>query len=285
MTRRTEIFARLARLDRRWIFLALLVATAAPFVLPFHFAASPGPETLRFDRALARALASDKPLLVDVDFGPQTMAEMEPLLLAVMHDVFAHRRKAIFMTLMPEAATPLRRYLSQMGRTYGLEYGVDYVFLGYASAYAYAIYALGTDVEAYFKADDRGTPVERIPIMRGVRSLRDVSAVVNIASNAMPRYWITYGVAPFGFDLLMACTAVQATDYYPFLQSGQLKGMLAGGRAGAELEGLLVERKVMKRTGDATRGLGSQTMAFGVIIAFVVAGNLGWFLGGRGRRG
>jgi hypothetical protein len=140
-------------------------------------------------------------------------------------------------------------------------------------------------VEDYFKADDRGTPTGRIPIMRGVRSLRDVSAVLNIASNAMPRYWITYGVAPFGFDLLIACTAVQATDYYPFLQSGQLKGMLAGGRAGAELEGLLVKRKVMKRTGDATRGLGSQTMAFAVIIGFIVAGNLGWFLGGKGRRG
>jgi hypothetical protein len=121
--------------------------------------------------------------------------------------------------------------------------------------------------------------------MKDVKKLTDVSAVVNIASNSMAQFWIAWGVAPFGIEFLMACTATQATDYFPYLQTGQVKGLIAGGKAGAEYEALLVQHGDMEKTGDATRGLGSQSLALMAIIAFIVAGNVGFFAGlGSGRR-
>ena len=45
----------------------------------------------RFEEAESwyeRAIEADGPLLVGVDFGPQTMAELEPVLLAVLHRIF-----------------------------------------------------------------------------------------------------------------------------------------------------------------------------------------------------
>ena len=276
MDRIARALTMLSNLDRRWIFLVILSAVALPLLTPVEFRATPSEETVRFDDALGKAIDSGKPIMVDVDFGPQTMAELEPVLLAVMHRIFTSGAKAIFFTLSPDAA-PTRRYLARMEKQYNLVYGEDYVFLGYASSFAYTMYGMGTSIETYFHMDDRGTSIRRIPIMKNVESIKDVSAVVNIASNAFPKFWIQYGVAAFGFDLLVGCTAVNATDLYPYLQTGQLKGLLAGGRAAAEYETLLVETGIIEKTGDATRGLAPQSLALLSLLAFIAVGNAGYF--------
>lgn len=277
--RPTTQAAKTVGIDRRYIFAAMALAIAIPLLLPISFNAKPGAETVKFDRALQKAIDSPKPIMIGIDFGPQTMAELEPITLAVMHKIFHSRKKVIFFTLYPEAAALTRRYLALMEKTYKIEYGKDYVFLGYATAFTVAIYTMGTSIERFFQSDDKGTPLSQIPLMREVKNLKDASAVVDIAANNFPHQWISYAVAPYGIDFLIACTAVQATDYYPYLQTGQAKGMLAGGRAGAEYEALLMEQKVLTQTGDATRSLGSQTMALAAIALFIIVGNVGYFAG------
>lgn len=287
MRRLSDILVRVSSLDRRWVFAAIALAVVLPFVLPFAFRAAPGEQTRRFDVALEKAIADERPLLVSVDFGPQTMAELEPVLLAVLNRVFTARKPAVFVTFMPEAASPMRAYLAQMEERYGLTYGEDYVFLGYGTAFAYTILGMGASFADYFHTDDRGTPLDEIPLTKKLTNYDDVAAVIDIASNVMPKFWVQMGVGPYGFDFLMACTAVQATNYYPFLQSGQVKGLLAGGRAGAEYEALLADRGVLEDTGDATRGLGSQTLALIAMLAFIALGNAGYFavrLRGKGGR-
>ncbi len=274
----------MGQLDRRYIFLVMLIVVGVPFLLPFQFKAKPSEETIRFANALEKAIASEKPVIVGVDYGPQTMAEMEPILLGVMHKLFSAKKKVIFLTFLTETPALMHRYLADMEKQYDLTYGEDYVYLGYATPYYVAIYAMGTSIEEYFHADDRGTPIDEIPIMKGISNFDDISAVINIASNTLPQYWIYLGVAPFNINFLMACTATQATDYFPYIQTGQVKGLIAGGRAGAEYEGMLVAEGVLKETGDATRGLGSQSMALMAIIAFIIAGNVSYFAGRFGRR-
>ncbi len=255
----------------------LALAVLLPFFAPISVRPKAGPQTERFLRALNAAVERQGPLLICVDYGPQTMAEMEPILVAVMHRVFAVKKPVVFMTLLPEAAAPTRRLLEDMAAKYGLEYGADYAFLGYASAFTMAINAMGTSIEDYFHKDDRGIRLENLPIMDTASRLGDFSAVIDIASNTMPQFWISYGVAPFGFEFLMACTAVQATDYFPYVQTGQVDGLIAGGRAGAELEWLLVDAGFLDEPGDATRALGSQSLAIAAILGLIVIGNLGHF--------
>jgi hypothetical protein len=269
----------MSHINRRYIFLVLGLAVTLPFLLPIEFEAHPTRETTRFAAALDAAIASPKPVVVELAFGNQTMAEMEPIALSVMHKLFHEKKRVIFLTLYETAAQFTRRYLGEMERTYGLTYGEDYVFLGYAAAFTVAIYKMGTSIEEVYHEDDRGTPTAELPIMRGVKSLKDVSAVIDIAANSNPRFWINFAVAPHGVDFLMACTAVQATDYFPFLQTGQVKGLIAGGRAGAELENILVKEGVLKEPGDATRSLGAQSLALLAILGFIILGNIGYFAG------
>jgi hypothetical protein len=286
MERLRRALAGMSTLDKRYLFLIIAAAVMLPFLTPISFEAEPGEETLRFSKALDDVIRSPEPVVVELAYGNQTVAEMEPIALALMRKLFHEKKPVIFLTLYETAAAYTRRYLAQMEKEYNLTYGEDYVFLGFASAFTVAIYKMGTSIEEVFHEDDRGTPIKEIPIMKGVESLKDVSAVIDIAANSLPRHWIIYGVSPHGVSLLAACTAVQATDYFPFIQSGQIKGLITGGRAGAELETLLVREGVMKRAGDATRSLGSQSLSLLVILGFIIIGNIGYFAGRkRGRRG
>jgi hypothetical protein len=272
-----NFLVKMEQLDRRYIFVVIALAVVIPFLAPVQFHARPSEETIRFDEALDRAISDEKPVMLAIDFGTQTMAEMEPIALAVLHKLFARKKQTIILTLVPETPPLVRRYLASMEKQYGLEYGKDYVFLGLATAYTMAIYNMGTSIEEYYHEDDRGTPYDQIPLLENVKNLKDVAAVINIASNVNPQHWINYAVTPFDLEFLMSVTAVQATNYFPYLQTGQVDGLIAGGKAGAEFEGMLMEQGVLAEPGDATRGLGSQSLALLTIIALIILGNIGYF--------
>ncbi len=277
LTRR--VLAKMSVIDRRYVFFLMGLAVVLPFLAPIEFFAKPSEQTIQFDRALSEAIEREAPIFMELAYGNQTMSELEPITLAVMHRLFAAKKKVIFFTLYETAAAFTRRYLAELENVYGLKYGKDYAFLGFASAYTTAMYNLGNAIKEVYHEDDRGTPIDELPIMSGIESLKDGSALIDIAANSNPRFWVNYAVEPHGITFLMACTAVDGPNYFPFLQTGQVKGLIAGGRAGAEFEGILKERGILKGVGDATRSLGSQSLSLLVIIAFIILGNIGHFAG------
>jgi hypothetical protein len=278
------MLSRLVAIDRHYIFLIMGTVVVLPFLLPITFTAKPSEQTLEFVDALDVAIQKDGPIFIELAFGNQTVYEMEPIALSVMHHLFAAKKKVVFFTTYETAAAFTRRYLANMEKAYGLVYGKDFAFLGFAAAYTIAMYKMGTSIEEVFHKDDRGHDISTLPIMSGVRSLKDASALIDIAANSNPRFWINFAVEPHGITLLMAATAVDATNYFPFLQTGQVKGLIAGGRAGAEYESILRKRGIMKSIGDGTRALGSQSLSLLVIIAFILIGNIGYFAGRGSRR-
>ena len=271
--------AKMSGLDRRYIFLVMGLAVILPFLVPLDFSATPGEQTLIFEAALDEAIAAEGPIFMELAYGNQTMSEMEPIALAVMHHLFSSEKKVVFFTLYETAAAFTRRYLAELEPVYGLTYGKDYVFLGFASAFTTAMYNMGNSIEEVYHEDDRGTPIRDLPLMQGIESLKDGSALIDIAANSNPRFWVNFAVAPHDIRFLMATTAVDGPNYFPFLQTGQVKGLIAGGRAGAEYEGLLKQRGILSGVGDATRALGSQSLSLLVIIVFIIIGNVGYFAG------
>ena len=78
--------------------------------------------------------------------------------------------------------------------------------------------------------------------------------------------------------IVSGCTAVSAPEYYAYMSTNQLTGLL-GGLAGAAEYEQLVEVK-----GTATRGMDGQSLAHLAIIFFILLGNVLQFFG-RGGRG
>jgi hypothetical protein len=61
-----------------------------------------------------------------------------------------------------------------------------------------------------------------------------------------------------------------APEFFPYLQAGQIRGMLGGMAGAAQYEALL------KRADTATKGMDAQSMAHLLIIALIVFGNVLW---------
>jgi hypothetical protein len=71
---------------------------------------------------------------------------------------------------------------------------------------------------------------------------------------------------------------VSAPAFYPFLDAGQLKGLIGGMKGAAEYENLL------EQIGTASAGMDAQSVAHGMIIFFIIFANFFYFLGKRRKR-
>ncbi|MDD3733041.1 MAG: hypothetical protein PHU88_11775, partial [candidate division Zixibacteria bacterium] len=67
-------------------------------------------------------------------------------------------------------------------------------------------------------------------------------------------------------------TAVMAPKFYAFVSAGQMTGLLGGMKGAAEYE------KLLGRPARATSGMDAQSLLHLLIIALVIAGNVGYFV-------
>lgn len=162
--------------------------------------------------------------------------------------------------------------------------GIDYAFLGYAPVFAMVILGMGSSIATQYPNDVYGNPLSEMPILRNHKSGREVDLAVSLSGSSACTWWITYGRESYGIPVAFGVTAVMATDYYPYIQSGQIIGQMGGLRGAAEYEVLLMDSGYAIETGAAFRGMDVQSLAHIVIILFVVFGNVAYFAGGFHRK-
>ena len=67
-------------------------------------------------------------------------------------------------------------------------------------------------------------------------------------------------------------TSIQVNEVMPYVQSGQMVGVLAGMPGAAEYESLIGQK------GSATSGMDAQSVAHLVIVLFIVLGNISYVI-------
>jgi len=115
-------------------------------------------------------------------------------------------------------------------------------------------------------------------MMSGVNNYSNIDCIVNINATSGVDSWINYANGRYGADLALGVTAVIATDYYAFLQSGQIFGLMGGLKGAAEYE------RLTKRKGIANRGMTSVSVAHVFIIIFIIMGNTAFFVTRRDKK-
>jgi hypothetical protein len=83
--------------------------------------------------------------------------------------------------------------------------------------------------------------------------------------------WLVDGNGRYGFPLAIGITGVMAADYYQYLQSGQLFGIIPGIKGAAEYESLI------KQPGKGMEQAAYQVVAHSVIILFIILSNVAYF--------
>lgn len=158
--------------------------------------------------------------------------------------------------------------------------GRDFAMLGYAPLFHLVILGMTASIEAQYPQDVNGNLLHEMPMLNEHKSLREISLALTTAGSSACRSWIVYGREKIGLPVAFGVTAVMATDYFPYIQSGQIIGQMGGLRGAAEYEVLLFENGITESTGKAFTGMDVQSAAHLLIILLIIMGNIAFFAGG-----
>jgi hypothetical protein len=264
-------FEKILSIDRRWIFLAVGVAVVIPFFLPLGLPVIVTPPVQSLYDSVDALPPNSQPLLLAIDYAPATLPELEPMSLAILRHAFSKDVNVAVMTLHPAGYGLAERAVLQIAEEYGKVYGEDYVFLGFQPGLSAVILSLGVNIRNVYPEDAYGTPLSELPMMDGVRNFDDIPLLITLAGWSAAEAWIYYAHEPYGQQVGAGVTAVMATDYYPYLNAGQLVGLLGGMRGAAEYEALI------DQPDQGFRGMDSQSIIHLLIIVLIVVGNVAYF--------
>ena len=282
----SSFLARLADLDRRWIYLCLLLSVVGALIARPVFRDRPG-ELVQplFDHL--ESLPAGTPIVVSLDYSPSSAPELEPMAEALTRHALIRGLPVIYMSLWPTGNNMAERLES---RLIAVEFpdavaGEDWVTLGFQAGGELLIHAVIDSLGARFRTDVDGRDLATLPALDHAAGLRDAGLVVSLSAGTPGlKEWVLYGGDVGGFPLYGGCTGVGAPQFFPYWPR-QIRGLMAALKGAAEYESALRERypgrvpDVMR----ATRGMGPQTVAHLVIGGFIVVGNLA--LLGRRRGG
>jgi hypothetical protein len=264
----------LLSIDRRWVFLVLGISVVVPVFVPFSVPIHVTDEV----EAVFDFVEETKPgeiIFLAIDYDPQTMAELHPMTYSIMRQCFGKGIKLIISALSQNGPGMAEQAIGEVAHEMGAVNGEDYVYLGYKPYFGIVILAMGQDFRIPFPEDYYNTPLDSLPMMEGIRNYDDIRGVLDISGGNITDAWIAYANGRYQVPVALGVTGVMASDYYPFLQSGQVFGLLGGMKGAAEYEVLT------KRAGPASEGMKIQTVAHSLIILLILLGNIGYFLAQR----
>lgn len=281
-----KFFYTLTKIDRRLIYLVLTVLVILPFFLKFSIPQNIMPQTKKlFDFIEWLSPEDNKAVLVSIDYTPQTMPECHPMAISILTHCFKKRIPVLGVSFDPqapglaiEAFNTVINNLNARAQTNSdsIIYGRDYIYLGWKSGRIAALMEMGEKITNVFPRDYYNNYTDSLPLMERIKNYRDISIAIILAAADYPQEWLMYAQARYGLKLGAGLTAVMAPKYYPFLQTGQLSGMMSGMKGAAEYENLLVTAGYTEKTGKAEIGMNSQTLIHLLIIILIIIGNIGY---------
>ncbi len=262
---------RMLKIDRRIIFVVIGLCTLLPLLYPIGLPIRITSEVQSvYDHI--ESLPERSVFLLSIDFDPASKPELYPQAIALLKHAFRKNLRVVAMTLWVSGTGMADQLVTQVAQEMGKENGKDYVFLGWSPGQQAVIINMGQDLYSAFPSDYGGKPTKDLPILNGVRSLKDVDYVVCLgAGRPGVEEWYVFGKDKYKFELGGGCTGVMAPGLYPLLRSGQINGLIGGLRGAAEYESLVGQK------GKAVAGMDAQSATHIAIIVLVAICNLFYF--------
>jgi hypothetical protein len=271
-------------LDRRWIFLLMLITVAVPILLRLVFPEIP----TGYSRSVFEAIENLKPgdkVLIAFDYDPASEAELGPMATDFVHQCCEKKLKMYFLALWPVGPSMIQDAIHSVIETDfpQLVYGQDYVNLGYKSGYEAVIKVIVTDLRSLYTTDARGTSIDQIAMCRDVKNIQSMKLIIAISAGYPgAKEWIQYAVTPYPdkIALVSGSTGVQSPQLFPYLPE-QMVGLLGGIKGAAEYEKLVNEKYggpvPDPKYQEAIRRMGPQLFAHLLMIGLIIAGNVLYF--------
>jgi len=274
-----NIFELLTKIPRQIIFLVIAFAIAIPLIVPIGIPVNVMPKSRKLFQTIDSLGPDSKPVLISCDFDPQSMPELYPMLLAILRHCYARNTKVILMTLWAPGTGMVEMAFNELSKEFKKTYGHDYVFLGFKVGAAAVALGMGENIKAVFPTDYYGTPIDSLLMMTNIKNYKDISQVITLsAGDPGWRTWLLYAQSRYGVKLGVGVTAVSAADVYPYIDTDQVTGLLAGMKGASEYEVMVQKSGYSNKKRIATQGMDAQSLGHLMIMLFIVLGNIGYFL-------
>lgn len=284
----------LKTLDRRWIFLLMLLSVLVPILAEAKF-----PEKATdLARAVFREideLPEGSAVLLSFDFDPASEGELGPMATAFVRHCAEKKHRMYFMALWPVGPQMVDDAIKKVIEAdfSNLQYGQDYCNLGFKSGNEGVIKVIVTDLRQLYTTDARGTSLDNIPMMQGIQNVQDFALVINVSAGyAGTKEWVQYAATPYPdkIRIVAGCTGVQAPLLYPYIPE-QLPGLLGAIKGAAEYEKLVLDKygqNILIKNAEGEdvipgkylegiRRMGPQLVAHLLMIALIIVGNVIYF--------
>ena len=289
-----NIFIKLGEIDRRYIFVLIALSVLIP-LLKSDWIKMPIKTTqntqIVFDE-LSKLNRDDK-ILVSFEYGASTKPEIHPMAIALLNQMFSKGIKVYIISLWPEGVIMAKDVVTNVidSEIFQLVDGVDYVMFDYKVGGEIVIKNIASDFRGVYMQDINKKSISQIPMMKDIYSVEDFDFVFDLSAGVPGNAeWVQYACDPKNVPLSSGCTSIMVTDAIPYVESGQLKGILAGMPGAAEYENLvynfmkndLENEKIVNfeniLPGKATSRMSAQSLAHIVMVLFIIVGNVSYFL-------
>ncbi len=256
------------KLDPRYIYLGFALLLILPIVIPFGLPIQVTSYTRDLYNYVEKNIGKgDKVLLWGTMSTGWWPTEYRPGIVAFTQHLFNKGAKLYFISDGNEDPLLVDTVFSLVDKGQA-KYGVDYVNLGYYAGGEVAMSSFAKDVQSLVKTDYYGTSVDRLPMMKEVKTAKDFKLVMHVTGQ--PAEWLLrqYKTA-YGIDCGWVGSSGMVAIFLPYYASGQVVGFLAGLRGGAEYETLTRRPGIGLASTDAM-SIGHLYFAFIIVLANVI---------------
>jgi hypothetical protein len=281
-----KIVQLLNTIDRRFIYLLIILALAVPLICDYKLTPAPMETANAFYAQVNKLDAKKDFVLISADWGPSTQAENKAQTEIVIEHLM---RKGIpfgLISILPYASPFLINVPKGVAEKLEAEdpklkkiYGKDWINFGYqpgASLIVVQGLAKAKDYHEFLRTDANGTPLSDFPIMQNVKTIKDISMLMEFtgtvgAFNLWLQYFQANGYQP---PYLHGCTSISIPDAYNYFISKQIKGLHEGIAGASWYEEILTKEYPGRKPGSALRTMTGISVAHIVIILCILLGNI-----------
>ena len=273
MSRIEDVFLKIGSVDRRWIFLIIAAVVIVPLLVPIGLPIRATNTTKDVYDAIERLPAGSN-VLLSTEYSPSTRPENHPMTISILRHLFKNNHKVFVTCLWPDGQFMAQDALNQVAKNeFNKEYGEDYVFLGFRPGNEAVVKGIVSNIRKIYTVDVYQKKIDEIPLMKGINNFKDFDFLFS-SSAGFPGTieWVQYASDPTGVPMASGVTSIQVNEVMPYVQAGQMVGVLAGMPGAAEYESLINQK------GSATSGMDAQSVAHLVIVLFIILGNISFFI-------
>ena len=273
MSKIQNTFLKIGSIDRRWIFLIIAAVVIVPLIIPVGLPIRPTDTTKNVYDAIEKLPVGSK-VLLSVEYSPSTRPENHPMTISILRHLFKNDHKVFITCLWPDGQFMAQDAINQVAKQeFNKTYGIDYVFLGFRPGNEAVVKGIVSNLRKLYTVDVYQKKIDEIPLMNGINNFKDFDFLFS-SSAGFPGTieWVQYASDPTGIPMASGVTSIQVNEVMPYVQAGQMVGVLAGMPGAAEYEALINQK------GSATSGMDAQSVAHLVIVLFIILGNVSFFI-------